>query len=108
MLDAEPLKPSNGVVQPMVLEVKPLANAHLRRPPAEMLQRELGRSVLAQQAHGKMPIVSGPFCLAVPRCRRPRARQVIETVPVNARRATDQKLRSAVEPPRLHLLGAEA
>src|SRR5215204_3517138 len=31
MLDAEPLHPGDGVVEPVVLEVKPLADAHLGR-----------------------------------------------------------------------------
>lgn len=31
VLDSQPSKPSNSIVQPVIFEVEPLADAHLRR-----------------------------------------------------------------------------
>src|SRR5215203_4998959 len=107
MFDAEPLEPGHGLFQPVILEMKPLANANPGRPAAEMLRGKLRCSVLAQHAHGKMAVVGGALCFSMARRRRPCARQVIEAVPVNARGAADEKLSGAVQSPALHLLCAE-
>ena len=53
MDDAEPLHPGDRLLEAVILEMEPLAEAHLRRELGEALERRLGRSVLAQQAHAK-------------------------------------------------------
>src|SRR5215217_8748848 len=108
MLDPEPLQPGDGLGQAMVLEVKPLADAEVGRMAGKVIERDLGRAVVAQQAHTEMPIVRGALGLLVPRGRPPGERQVVKAVPMDARRSPDEKLGGAFEAPRLHLFGAEA
>ena len=72
-----------------------------------MLGRELGRAVLAQEAHGEMAVVGRALRLLVAGGRLPFARQVVELIPVDARRLADQQFGGALQPPVLHLLGPE-
>src|SRR6185437_12401390 len=103
---AEPPQPARRILQAMILEMKPLTDAELGRMGRETMRRRLRRAVLAQQAHVEVPVVGGPFGLAVAGGRGPRARQVIETVPVDALGAAVQQLRGALEAELLHLVGA--
>src|SRR5437868_9533280 len=86
MLDSKALQPTHRVVEAMILEMEPLADPECGRVACEPLGRELGGSVLAQQTHGEMPIISGAFGLLMAGRRRPCAWQVVEAVPMNARR----------------------
>src|ERR1051325_871470 len=61
-----------------------------------------------KQAHVEMTIVSGTFGFAVPRRSRPRLRQVIQAVPVNARHASDEQLSRAAQAELLNLFGAKS
>ena len=54
-----------------------------------------------------MPVIGGALGLAVAGRRLPGARQVVEAVPVDARRLADQKLGRPLQAPDLDLLGAE-
>ena len=51
------LHPAHGVVQPVVLEMEPLADAQFRGESRELVERRLGRAVLAQQPHVEMAVV---------------------------------------------------
>ena len=104
---AEPLHPGDRLVEPVVLEMEPLAQPEGGREGAEALQCELRRAVLAQQPHVEVPVIGRAFRLLVARRCLPRARQVVEAVPVDARRAAGEQRGGALEAPRLHLFGAE-
>ena len=82
---AEPLHPGHRVVEPVVLEVEPLAEAQFGRVARELLDRGLRRAVLAQEAHGEVAVVGGALGLLVARRRFPGLGQVVEAVPVDAR-----------------------
>src|SRR4051812_12940947 len=88
----------------MVLKMEPLAEAQPRCVAPKVLQRQFRRAVLAQKAHVEMAVVGGAFGLPMPRGSGPCPRQVVKTVPVNARRLPDKKLGGAIHAPRLHLL----
>src|SRR4051812_1314242 len=92
----------------MILEMEPLANAKRRRELAENIERQFRRAVLAQQAHGKMPIIGRAFGFAMAGCGRPGAREVIKTVPMNARGFSAQEFSRASQAPGLHFFGPEA
>ncbi len=104
---AEPLHPGDGVVEAVVVVVEPLAEAEVGRVPAELFQRLLRAAVLVEQAHGEMPVVGGALGLAVARRRLPLLGQVVEAVPVDARRLAFEQLGGAGEAPSLHLLRAK-
>src|SRR3954470_20248307 len=80
---AEPSKPADDVVEPVILEVDPLAYTDLWREPREHPCRPLGRAVLAKQPHVEMPVVGRAFGLTVTRGCRPGFRQVEQAVPVD-------------------------
>ena len=81
------LQPAHRVVEPVILEVEPLADAELGRVArAKCRSAQLRRAVLAQQAHVEVAVVGRALRLAVPRRGGPGARQVVEAVPVDARR----------------------
>src|SRR4051812_9744513 len=50
-------QPPHGVIEPMILEMKPLADPQLRRVLRERAQRLLWRSILANQSHVEVPVV---------------------------------------------------
>src|SRR5690606_18504233 len=82
MSDPEPFHPRDGILQPVVFEMKPLAQAKCRSEFSESVERELWRTVLAQDAHVEVPVIGGPFRFFVPRRCLPSARQIIEAIPV--------------------------
>ena len=82
--DAKTTQPLHGVVEPMVLKMKPLADAEVGRVLRKRLKREFRRAILAQEPHAKMPVVGGPFSLLMPRRGWPVAWQIVQAVPVNA------------------------
>src|SRR5437773_12280969 len=90
MPDAEPLQPQGRVIETVVLEMKPLADAEPRRVIGEMPRRPLRRAVLAQQPHVEMPVIGRTLRLLVAGRRRPSLRQIVEAVPVNPRGAAEQ------------------
>src|SRR6266540_1079321 len=106
--DSETLHPRHRLVETVVLEMEPLAKAQFRRFTRKRLERKLRRAVLAQNAHAKVTVVGGAFRFLVTRGRLPGARQVIEAVPVDARRSTDKQFGGAFQAPRLDLFGSEA
>src|SRR3954447_21933994 len=67
MPHADPLQPAHGVIEPMILEVKPLAETQGRRMAGKTLQRALRRTVFAQQTHVEVAIIGGPLCFLVSR-----------------------------------------
>src|SRR5204862_7168719 len=89
MLDAEPLQPGRSVVEPVILEMKPLADAERRRVIGEMPRRSLRRAVLTQQPHVEMPVIGPALGLLVAGRRRPRLRTTIEARPVDGGGAGD-------------------
>lgn len=68
MSDLEPSQPFHARVQPMISEMKPLADP---QPLGKMLSGELGSAVLTEQSHVVMPIVRTAFRFLVARGRRP-------------------------------------
>src|SRR5579883_1362414 len=107
MPDAELAQPAHGLIQAMVLEMKPLTYAEVGRVVREAVRRGLRRAVLAQQSHVEVPVVGGSFRLAMARGGRPGARQIVEAVPVDALGSAAQQLRGALEAEFLHFVGAE-
>jgi len=93
MLYPKFLQPGDSIVETMILEMEPLANTERGRVIAEMAHRQLRRAVFAQQPHVEMPVIGRTFGLPMPRGCGPCARQVIEAVPVNALRFSDQQFR---------------
>src|SRR5260370_41918545 len=65
MPDAEPFQPHRRVIEAMVLEMEPLADAEPRRVIGEMPRRPLRRAVLAQQPHVEMPVIGRALRLLV-------------------------------------------
>src|SRR5215207_8557985 len=57
MPHAELAQPADRVVEPMIFEMKPLADAERGRVVGELLRRRLRRAVLPQQSQVKMPVV---------------------------------------------------
>src|SRR5687768_7758855 len=57
MANAKLLQPRHGLIEPVILEVQPLADAERRRVVAELLQGTLGSAVLPEQAHVEMAVV---------------------------------------------------
>src|SRR5690606_6898197 len=106
--DAEPAQQAHRVIQPVILEVEPLADPELRRVPGEARERDLRTTVLAHEPHVEVTVVGGAFGLAMACGGRPRAGQVVQAVPVDPWHTADQQLRGADQPERLHLLRAEA
>src|SRR5579885_698744 len=106
--DAKALEQSDALVEAMILEVKPLTNTERRRMARKARRCELWHAVLAEQTHVEVPVIGRALGFFVPGGGRPCARQIVETVPVNSRRAPDQQLGGTVEAPGLHFLGAEA
>src|ERR671912_443944 len=74
--NAEILHPAHSAVEPGIVEMEPLHDAHLRRVPTEVIERELGRSVFPDEAHVEVAVVRGAFRFAVARRRSPFTRQV--------------------------------
>src|SRR5690606_5267133 len=91
----------------MVAIVEPLAYAERGSVLRKALERFLRLAVLAQQAHVEMTVVRGAFGFLVTSRRFPGARQIVQAVPVDARRTPDEQLRRALDPPGLHFLSAE-
>src|SRR5215213_4226701 len=92
----------------MILEVEPLADAESRSELAKNIERQFGRTVLAQDPHVEMPVIRRAFRLLVACRRRPGAGQVVEAVPVNPWAATAQQFRRAFQAPGLNFLRSEA
>jgi hypothetical protein len=107
VLNAQTVQPEDRVVEPVILEVKPLANAEVRRILREGLQGEFGRAILAQQPHVKVPVIGRPFRLAMSGRGRPGTGEVIQTVPVNPLRTPAQELSHPPQAELLNLLGAK-
>src|SRR3954468_19052335 len=95
--------PPDRIVQPVVLEVEPLAQPELGRMLRKLAQRELRRPIFAQQPHIKVAVIRRSFGFAVPSGRRPRLRQVVQAVPVDAVGTPVQQLRGSSQPELLHL-----
>ncbi len=87
-------QPFHREFQPVVLEMKPLANAQFR---AEVAQRRLGCAILANQPHVKMPVVSTALGLLMARGGLPLARQIQQAVPKNSLGAPQQQFRRALQ-----------
>src|SRR3954471_22568182 len=104
---AEIAQPSDGIVQSVVVEMKPLADAESGRELAENPRGELRRAVFAQEAHVEMPVIRRPFRFAVSRGRRPGARQIIKAVPVQTIDASDEQLRGFAKTELLHFFRAK-
>src|ERR1700716_1796435 len=83
----KPLQPGRSIVEPVVIEMEPLADAEPWRVIGEMPRRPFRRAVLAQQPHVEMPVIRRTFRLLVAGRRRPGLRQIIQAVPVDARGA---------------------
>src|SRR3954451_13781155 len=106
-LNPEFAKLLNTVLESMVLEVKPLADAKLGRVLWKGSGHQLRAPVLPIQPHVEMAIVGGPFALAVAGSRRPRSRQIKQTVPVDMVGLAPQQLSRFVKSELLHFLRAE-
>src|SRR3954470_7706060 len=76
--------PPDRIVQPVVLEVEPLAQPERGRMLSEFAQRELRRPIFAQQPHVKVSVIRRSFRFAVAGGRRPGLRQVVQAVPMDA------------------------
>src|SRR5215213_2854302 len=107
MTNTEPVEPAHRVIEPMILEMKPLANAQRRRVPGKAIHREFGAAVLAQESHVEVPVIGRSLRLSMAGGGNPSFRQVVEAVPVNARCASDKKISGSVDTPSLDLFGAE-
>src|SRR5690606_30370027 len=105
---AEALHPRDGIVEPRVVEVKPLHEPHLAGIFGEMLECLLRRPVFSEQAHVEMTVIAGAFGLAMTRRGAPAMGQVEEAVPEDAGHPTNQQLGGAIDPEDLHLFGPEA
>src|SRR5690242_14943938 len=105
---AEFPQPVNRIVETRILEVKPLADAEAGRDLSEPGIRRLRCAVLTNEAHIEVAIVRRTFSFTMPRGRRPRARQIEEAVPVDARRESAQQAGRARQAELLHLVCAEA
>src|SRR5436190_3572808 len=55
--NAEVAQPSDGIVEAGILPVEPLHDAHVRRVPAKVVEPELGRAVLLDEAHVEVTVV---------------------------------------------------
>ena len=105
--DAEPPHPGDGVVEPMILEMKPLAQPHRWRVSGKRSQRRLWASrprATAPCGNAGSRTSPPPPCAA---SSPPRPRQIVEAVPVNARRPADQQFGGALQTPGLDLFRAK-
>src|SRR4051812_25368251 len=108
MANIQALQPGDCLLEPMVLKVEPLTEALFGCVASISIEAWFDRAVLAQQTHMEMPIIRRAFRLFVPRGRFPSPRQIVETVPVDARRPADQEVGGPFNAPGLHLFRAEA
>src|SRR5690349_8716017 len=81
---AEILQMPHRIVQAVVFKVKPLTDADVRGVLVKVLVRELWSAILAKQAHVEVAIVRGALGFAMPGCRRPAPRKIVQTVPVDS------------------------
>src|SRR5690606_21196316 len=81
--DAQIFHDPYRVVEPMILEMKPLAQSHIWCVLVEMPESRFGRAVFPQQTHIEMAVVGRTFRLAVASRGGPGSGQIVETVPVN-------------------------
>src|SRR5690606_20736859 len=96
------------IVEPMIFEVEPLAHAESRCMACKALERGLRGAVLTQQSHIEVSVIRGTLRFSMPRRCLPGARQVVQAVPINPGRASDEQLGRAIDAPCLHFLRAEA
>src|SRR5579885_182957 len=71
LLDAEFAEPADGVLEAMVLEMEPLADAELGRVAGKLRESTFGRAIFAKKAHVKVAIVGGAFGFAMASGSRP-------------------------------------
>src|SRR3954463_3858514 len=83
MLYAEAAHPAHGLLQTVIVEMKPLAQPHHVRILFEGLASDFRRAVLAQQSHVEVPIVGRSLGLPMPSCRFPCRGKVVKAVPMN-------------------------
>lgn len=108
---SQPAQPLHGIIQRLIREVKPLADAQVRRVFSEEAGCPLRRAVSTEQAHQAhmgVPVGGRSLCLLVACRYLPGMRTVVEAVPVDPRCAPDQELRGTGEPELLDFLRAEA
>src|SRR3954465_5821706 len=91
----------------MVLEVKPLADAKLRRVLWKRSGHQLRASILPIQAHVKVAIIRRPLALPVARCCWPRPWQIKQAVPIDMVGLALQELSRFVQSELLYFLRAE-
>src|SRR5215211_6266603 len=102
------MHPIHRLIEPVIFEMKPLADSEIPSIPSERLSRRLGRTVLAQEPHVKMPVVRRTLRLAMPRRRRPCFGKIVKTIPVDALGFPDQEFGGSLQAPVLHFLCPEA
>src|ERR1051325_9700546 len=107
-MDAEPLQPRHRIIEPVVLEMEPLANAERWRVIGERTRRPFRRAVLAHEPHVEKPVIRGALRLLVAGRRRPGQWQIEQAIPMDARRAADEQFGGAVKTEFLYFLGAKA
>src|SRR5690349_20899330 len=83
-------EPAHCIVEPVILEMEPLADAHFGCVLHKLGRGGLGRAVFPQQSEIEVPIVGRPLRLTMSRRGGPGPRQVVEAVPMNSRNATDE------------------
>src|SRR5688572_11471406 len=82
--DAEPPQPVHRLIEPVVLEMEPLAYSEIGRVATELVRRRLWRAVLAQQPHVEVPVIGRALRLLVAGGGAPGLRQVVKAVPMDA------------------------
>ena len=57
VLDSEFFEPPDGIIQPMIFKVEPLADAEFRRAAGKKFQRLFRRAILPQEPHIEVPVI---------------------------------------------------
>src|SRR5690242_3968950 len=108
LLDTEFPHPFDGLFEPVVLKMEPLADAQFRAVFAETPKSALRSAVFANQTHIKMAIIGRAFGLPVASGGGPGPRQVKQTIPVDSGGLADQQFRSASQSEFLDFFRSEA
>src|SRR4051812_18497131 len=101
-------QPLYRVIEPVIFEVKPLADSEFGHPLRKNMQRAFRVAVFPKQSHVEMPVIRRTFGFPVPGGGRPGTRQIVERIPVNSGNASGQQLGRSPEAEFLDLLRAEA
>jgi hypothetical protein len=90
LANAKASEPTHGIIETMVLEVKPLADTKGRRIVDKLRGGGFRATVLPQESKIEMAVIRRAFSFPVASCGRPGARKIVETLPVDPRNPPDQ------------------